>query len=462
MTASSISDMSTSMTSKLNGQLAARGAAYASGMNADIAKVQKVLDDEVFGEWVNTTTVVLNSTLVEFYDLVEHTVESALGSTIIWPSVNTFLFCILGSKVEALSHALTFIHDHAHFTLPVVPNDIFAIANDTTSMLVRPIAAAAVGGGSDGDEGVVQRLIDAYVRSLRRAMVMHWIFVGLWGAVLVGGVVTIVVTTRQEARDNDPNHRPSTQPLLQWRPPFLSRRQSTAYSAHPEKINTLMDAFPQPPPQPSQPAPFTTPLPSPYPFLPPTPSSNTSAAQPAHTFFESATDTHGSAYPYPVRSGSHLPSFAPPPLEHPTSPFADPLPRRGPISAARQRAQARESTQSPLTALSNWSRRLLPTSASASAPQAPADPRASLRSFHLDPNRQRGEAASGQPIIYETYHTVPSPRIGGGATHPIFAEHAVNPFGDERREVGSGSGRGRERERESAGMGRDPFRTPFD
>lgn len=49
MTNSSITEMSTSMTQTLNADLATRGALYAAGLNADLAKVQKVLDDDIFG-----------------------------------------------------------------------------------------------------------------------------------------------------------------------------------------------------------------------------------------------------------------------------------------------------------------------------------------------------------------------------------------------------------------------------
>lgn len=441
MTNASISDMSTSMTARLNSHLAERGMAYSSTINADIAAVQHTLDNEVFGTWVNTTTVVLNGTLVEFYDLVESTVQSALGSTIIWPSVNTFLFCILGSKVEALSHALTWIHDNAHFTLPTVSPNIFAVGNDTTDALVRPMAAAAVGGGTEGDEGVVQRLVDAYVRSLRKAMLMHWIFIGLWFGVLLVGIVTIILTARQEARDRDPNYIFSSNTiklppfLTRWRRPALQHRRSsgtTAYSTHPEKVSSLMDAFPTPPPPP--PAPFTTPLPSPYPIAP-------STTTPTH-FEMSGGQALSSSYPYAVRSGQPPTSsaiYAPQPTE--SSNFA-----------------GRRTSQSPLTALSNWSKRLLHR-------EEEGTRREGLRSFHLDPNRST--AYERQPV-WETYHTVPSPSPrgtggggggGGGAVgHPIYAQHSAlpNPFGDEARE------REGRRERESVGMGQDPFRTPFD
>lgn len=44
---------------------------YADSYNKAIAEYQDRINNELFGSWVNTTSVTLNSTLVEFYDEVE-------------------------------------------------------------------------------------------------------------------------------------------------------------------------------------------------------------------------------------------------------------------------------------------------------------------------------------------------------------------------------------------------------
>jgi hypothetical protein len=44
---------------------------YAVKMNDIIEGWQEDIDSTVFGPWLNTTTVVLNGTLVKFYDEVE-------------------------------------------------------------------------------------------------------------------------------------------------------------------------------------------------------------------------------------------------------------------------------------------------------------------------------------------------------------------------------------------------------
>ena len=49
---------------------------YASDFNDAVSAYQDRIDNELFGSWVNTTAVVLNTTLVEFYDGVQQGVFS--------------------------------------------------------------------------------------------------------------------------------------------------------------------------------------------------------------------------------------------------------------------------------------------------------------------------------------------------------------------------------------------------
>lgn len=59
LASSSIDDLSTSMTVSLNARLAMTGQEWAADVNRKINETQRMLDDELFGEWFNTTTVVL-------------------------------------------------------------------------------------------------------------------------------------------------------------------------------------------------------------------------------------------------------------------------------------------------------------------------------------------------------------------------------------------------------------------
>jgi len=60
-----------SLTNKLNALSANSSLQYANDFNTAVQAYQIRVDNELFGSWLNTTAVVLNSTLVEFYDGVQ-------------------------------------------------------------------------------------------------------------------------------------------------------------------------------------------------------------------------------------------------------------------------------------------------------------------------------------------------------------------------------------------------------
>jgi hypothetical protein len=61
-----------SLTSKLNAMALQQSQEYASEYNTAIGLYQQRIDDELFGKWMNTTAIQLNSTLEEFYDEVQN------------------------------------------------------------------------------------------------------------------------------------------------------------------------------------------------------------------------------------------------------------------------------------------------------------------------------------------------------------------------------------------------------
>lgn len=59
LSSSSVDDMSNSLAAALNTRLLSSGQEWATDVNRQIAETQRMLDDDLFGDWVNTTTVVL-------------------------------------------------------------------------------------------------------------------------------------------------------------------------------------------------------------------------------------------------------------------------------------------------------------------------------------------------------------------------------------------------------------------
>jgi hypothetical protein len=67
----SVTASANSLSTKLNSLAADASQQYANDYNLVVAAYQQRIDDELFGHWVNTTGVALNTTLVNFYDDLE-------------------------------------------------------------------------------------------------------------------------------------------------------------------------------------------------------------------------------------------------------------------------------------------------------------------------------------------------------------------------------------------------------
>jgi hypothetical protein len=121
--------------------------------------------------------------------------NSTFGGTVLAPSVNTFVYCILGSKIDALSTGLTWIHDNAHITLPTIDPDVLMLSDATMNEVAQPIAQAAAGNGtsSDGDDqGIIGKLFDRYEDELRKQRNIAAIFIGLYGVIVLIGLAVFV------------------------------------------------------------------------------------------------------------------------------------------------------------------------------------------------------------------------------------------------------------------------------
>jgi hypothetical protein len=188
--ASSISDFSNTIATSINGSMYNQSASYASDINGRVDTVQNSINNGLFS-WVNGTTTSLNNSLNVFYDDVQNTVSTVLGGTILESPAQEFIRCFLGSKVDALEKALTFMNENLNVQIPRVNNSVLVLSQAHVDEATQPIAAAAIGGGNNDNQGIIGRLVDTYVNSLKKERVMFAIFMGLWGFVVLMALAII-------------------------------------------------------------------------------------------------------------------------------------------------------------------------------------------------------------------------------------------------------------------------------
>ncbi|KIJ68097.1 hypothetical protein HYDPIDRAFT_83896 [Hydnomerulius pinastri MD-312] len=185
--AASVQDLSSTIATQMNNSMYNQSSAYANGINTKVDNVQSTINNGLFG-WVNGTTTTLNTTLNNFYTDVQDIVGSVFNGTILETPAQDFIKCLIGSKVDALEEALTFLNQNLNVDLPRVNDSILVLSPSDVNEITQPIATAAVGGGQDNSQGLIGRLVATYVDSLKQERLMFAIFIGLWGLVVLMGL----------------------------------------------------------------------------------------------------------------------------------------------------------------------------------------------------------------------------------------------------------------------------------
>ncbi|KAG1871206.1 hypothetical protein DFJ58DRAFT_742004 [Suillus subalutaceus] len=188
--AASVQDLSSTIFAQVNSSMYNQSSSYAGTINARIETAQSSVNDGLFG-WVNGTTTTLNTTLNNFYTDVQNIVASVFNGTVLENTAQDFVRCIIGSKVDALEEALTFLNENLNVDLPTVNETVLVLSSSDVNEITQPIATAAIGGGQSDSGGLVGDLVATYVDSLKQERIMFALFLILWGVVVLMGLAVV-------------------------------------------------------------------------------------------------------------------------------------------------------------------------------------------------------------------------------------------------------------------------------
>ncbi|KAF9264118.1 hypothetical protein L218DRAFT_863771 [Marasmius fiardii PR-910] len=186
-----VADFSQTIFTSINSSMHNQSATYANDVNGRVDTMQNNLNNGLFG-WVNGTTTAINSTINEVYDDIQNAVNTVFNGTILQQPASEFIRCLIGSKVDAIENALTFLHDNLKVDIPRMNQSVLVLSQDHVNEATQPIAAAAVGSGEGDDGGVVGKLVNSYANSLKKERIMFLVFMGLWGFVCLMGIVFLL------------------------------------------------------------------------------------------------------------------------------------------------------------------------------------------------------------------------------------------------------------------------------
>ncbi|KAL0072256.1 plasma membrane fusion protein prm1 [Marasmius tenuissimus] len=142
--AAAVSDFSRTIFTSVNDSMYNQSAAYANDVNGRVDTMQTTINQGVFG-WVNGTTTTINTTINEVYDDIQKAVDTVFKGTILEQPAQEFLRCLIGTKVDAIENALTFLHDNLKVDIPRMNQSALVLSQSSVDEATKPIALAAVG-----------------------------------------------------------------------------------------------------------------------------------------------------------------------------------------------------------------------------------------------------------------------------------------------------------------------------
>lgn len=190
--AATTNDFSTTIATALNASMFNQSSAYANDINSRVDVIQSTINDGLFG-WVNDTTTTINNTVNAFYTDIQNAVTILFNGTFFEAPAQDFIQCFIGSKVNDIEIALTFLHNNLQVNMPRVNESVLVLSQNSVDEITQPIARAAVGSGNSGsDTGFVGKLIATYEASLKKERTMFAVFMGIWGIVVLMAICILL------------------------------------------------------------------------------------------------------------------------------------------------------------------------------------------------------------------------------------------------------------------------------
>ncbi|KAK4046906.1 plasma membrane fusion protein prm1 [Microbotryomycetes sp. JL221] len=159
-------------------------------MNERISSLETKVNADMF-EWINQGTSTVNSTINEFYDGITETISHVFNGTVLQDPISGLLYCLIGSKVVALSTALTWLHDNLHLTLPRASTSSIFLSPSQTESLIQTVSNSTES-NQISPTSLVDKMIDTWIKNLEQARLGFILAIGLWLIVFVCAVVGVV------------------------------------------------------------------------------------------------------------------------------------------------------------------------------------------------------------------------------------------------------------------------------
>jgi hypothetical protein len=170
---------------------------WATGANGVITNENNDINQNMLG-WVQNGSLALNNTLNAFVGNMTSVLNDTFGGTPLETPVQGVFDCLIGLKVAGIEKALTWAHDNAQVSFPLLPNDTFSLGaiasissdanNASDSFLANPQSKA-----TDEITNAVAKLTAKLASIIAQEAEIAACIVGVWFFIVLIGAVRVLI-----------------------------------------------------------------------------------------------------------------------------------------------------------------------------------------------------------------------------------------------------------------------------
>ena len=168
---------------------------WADGTNKAILSESNSINQDLFS-WVNISTKAVNDTLNSFVDETTKVLNTTFGGTPLYGPIQGVFDCLIGLKIQGIESGLTWVHDNAHISLPMLDNDTFslgAISKMTANGGDDDLLSDPSGQASDEVSDAILKLTNAIAKGIRQEAIVSTMILVVWLLMFFGSAIYTTV-----------------------------------------------------------------------------------------------------------------------------------------------------------------------------------------------------------------------------------------------------------------------------
>jgi hypothetical protein len=181
---------------------------WANTTNVQIKSAQDDINEDLLG-WVHSATGSVNDTLTVFSTTMNQELNRTFGETPFYEGISGIVYCVIGSKIDAIQKGINWVHKNSQVSLPLVAGDYilpsalldeYGVPNNKSTVATTPQASSVLRLTESAVSlmiSAMRNLIEVYEKSLYLELKIAVTLFSVWLLVALTGFLYCWYTYRR-------------------------------------------------------------------------------------------------------------------------------------------------------------------------------------------------------------------------------------------------------------------------